>query len=293
MLLSFLKKSHGSSDVSEAPRKITLRRKEHSELKVKSADGGRKTVNIQVKKKRTYVKKDPELEAKEAELKAGEEAERLAALEVERLAEQQAKQEQLEAEQKRKEEAKRQAELKKAAEQEQKKAQAEQDPEKAEKERLEKELAERRQAELEAKRVAAEEKARRQTALEAERIAKLAPVQQKSALDEPDNKLEEEHHTHTKKLRRLIGLSKVLQRRIWSAKPSVASPSVQRRSKKRAVALNAAEKAEVGRKPASNCSMRFLSRRHLLSVRLLFLRPLRWQSWHRKCQLKVLKLLKF
>ncbi|AKP72447.1 Translation initiation factor IF-2 [Piscirickettsia salmonis] len=200
MLLSFLKKSHGSSDVSEAPRKITLRRKEHSELKVKSADGGRKTVNIQVKKKRTYVKKDPELEAKEAELKAGEEAERLAALEVERLAEQQAKQEQLEAEQKRKEEAKRQAELKKAAEQEQKKAQAEQDPEKAEKERLEKELAERRQAELEAKRVAAEEKARRQTALEAERIAKLAPVQQKSALDEPDNKLEEEHHTHTKKV---------------------------------------------------------------------------------------------
>ncbi|ODN42889.1 translation initiation factor IF-2 [Piscirickettsia litoralis] len=198
-LLSFLKKSHGTT-TGEAPRKITLRRKEHSELKVKSADGGRKTVNIQVKKKRTYVKKDPDLEAKEAELKAREEAERQAAIEAERVAAEKAKREQIEAEQKRKAEAKRQAELKKAAEQEKKKAQEKQDPEKAEKERLERELAERREAELEAKRVAAEEEARRQTALEAERIAKQTQGQKAVEEEKVDASAEEEHHVHTKKV---------------------------------------------------------------------------------------------
>ncbi len=55
-LLSFLKSSHG--DASEAPRKITLKRKTTTTLKA----GNRKTVNVEVRKKRTYVKRDPELE---------------------------------------------------------------------------------------------------------------------------------------------------------------------------------------------------------------------------------------
>ncbi|EGG29281.1 Translation initiation factor 2 [Aequoribacter fuscus] len=63
-LLQFLKRSHGEPDA--APRKITLKRKTLSTLKT-SGSGGRKTVNVEVRKKRTYVKREelePEVEAK-------------------------------------------------------------------------------------------------------------------------------------------------------------------------------------------------------------------------------------
>ena len=55
-LLSFLKTSHGES--TAAPKKITLKRKTLSTLKT-SGSQGRKTVNVEVRKKRTYVKRDP------------------------------------------------------------------------------------------------------------------------------------------------------------------------------------------------------------------------------------------
>ena len=63
-LLTFLRKSHGKRedtplDVSE-PKKITLRRKSHSELKVPTGTGrtaGTKTVAVEVRRKRTYVKR--------------------------------------------------------------------------------------------------------------------------------------------------------------------------------------------------------------------------------------------
>ncbi|GAA6167612.1 translation initiation factor IF-2 [Sessilibacter corallicola] len=51
-LLSFLKSSHG--EASEAPRKITLKRKTTTTLKT----GNKKTVNVEVRKKRTYVKRN-------------------------------------------------------------------------------------------------------------------------------------------------------------------------------------------------------------------------------------------
>jgi translation initiation factor IF-2 len=70
-LLTFLKRSHGES--TEGPRKITLKRKTISTLKTGSG-AGKKTVNIEVRKKRTYVKRDPTELAAEAE-----EAARLAA----------------------------------------------------------------------------------------------------------------------------------------------------------------------------------------------------------------------
>jgi len=71
ILLSFLKSSHG--ETTEAPKKITLKRKTLSTLKT-SGTQGRKTVNVEVRKKRTYVKRDPsELVAEAAE------AEKLAA----------------------------------------------------------------------------------------------------------------------------------------------------------------------------------------------------------------------
>ncbi len=54
-LLTFLKRSHGES--TDVPRKITLKRKTISTLKTGSG-AGKKTVNIEVRKKRTYMKRD-------------------------------------------------------------------------------------------------------------------------------------------------------------------------------------------------------------------------------------------
>ena len=94
-LLAFLKKSHGEADAE--PKKITLKRKVTTTLK--TGQGGKKAVNIEVRKKRTYVKREEvdvaaekarqEEEAriaaeKEAALKAQAEAEKAAAEEAER-----------------------------------------------------------------------------------------------------------------------------------------------------------------------------------------------------------------
>lgn len=53
-LLAYLKRSHGES--TAAPKKITLKRKSVSTLRAGSA--GKRTVNVEVRKKRTYVKRD-------------------------------------------------------------------------------------------------------------------------------------------------------------------------------------------------------------------------------------------
>lgn len=100
-LLNHLKESHGGK--ASEPGKITLKRRTTTKLK---AGAGKKTVNIEVRKKRTYVKR-PEVDqaAEEAKKKAEEEAK-------------------LQAEQ----EAKRQAEAKRKAEEQ--KAQAEAAPQK-------------------------------------------------------------------------------------------------------------------------------------------------------------------
>ena len=62
-LLAFLKRSHGESEA--APKRITLKRKTLSTLRT-SGSQGRKTVNVEVRKKRTYVKRDPNQLAAEA-----------------------------------------------------------------------------------------------------------------------------------------------------------------------------------------------------------------------------------
>lgn len=63
-LLAFLKTSHGES--SAAPKKITLKRKTTTTLKTGSGSG-RKTVNVEVRKKRTYIKRDPSVADKPEE----------------------------------------------------------------------------------------------------------------------------------------------------------------------------------------------------------------------------------
>lgn len=65
-LLAYLKRSHGES--TKAPKKITLKRKTISTLKTAGSQGkGKKTVAVEVRKKRTYVKRDAE-ESSEAEV---------------------------------------------------------------------------------------------------------------------------------------------------------------------------------------------------------------------------------
>src|SRR3954470_2625557 len=56
-LLAFLKTSHG--EATGEPKKITLQRKTTTTIKTGSG-AARKTVNVEVRKKRTYVKRDDE-----------------------------------------------------------------------------------------------------------------------------------------------------------------------------------------------------------------------------------------
>ncbi|MDX1443538.1 MAG: translation initiation factor IF-2 [Gammaproteobacteria bacterium] len=165
-LLTYLRRSHGKQEGGEdGGGKITLRRRSVGELRLGGDRGKSKTVSIEVRKKRTYVKRTV-LEEQEAQRKAEEEAKR-AEEEAKIRAEQEAK----EAEQRAKEEAEQKAreeeERKKAEEESAKRA----DEEKAEKakqvdaeeedakkraeeERARKEEEERRKAEEEAKRQA-------------------------------------------------------------------------------------------------------------------------------------------
>jgi translation initiation factor IF-2 len=58
-LLTHLRRSHGSEAESDgAPRKITLKRKTQSELKLASAQGRARTVNVEVRRTRNYIKRD-------------------------------------------------------------------------------------------------------------------------------------------------------------------------------------------------------------------------------------------
>ncbi|MGS0727459.1 translation initiation factor IF-2 associated domain-containing protein, partial [Shewanella sp. 0m-11] len=68
-LLDFLKKQHGGD---AAPTKMTLQRKSVSTLSVAGSGGQSKDVKVEVRKKRTFVKRD---EAAEAELAAAAKAE--------------------------------------------------------------------------------------------------------------------------------------------------------------------------------------------------------------------------
>ncbi len=55
-LLAYLQRNHGAATPTAASKQITLKRKSVSEIKVKSSQGRAKTVSVEVRKKRTYVK---------------------------------------------------------------------------------------------------------------------------------------------------------------------------------------------------------------------------------------------
>jgi translation initiation factor IF-2 len=62
-LLEYLRKSHGSA---EAKNKITLTRKQTSEIKKADSSGKARTIQVEVRKKRVFVKRDPSEAAAEA-----------------------------------------------------------------------------------------------------------------------------------------------------------------------------------------------------------------------------------
>src|SRR5690606_11061145 len=97
-LLTYLRRSHGRDEAGEG-RKITLKRRSVTELKLGAGQGKAKTVSVEVRKKRTYVKRSV-LEEQEAARKAEEQAKREAeeaALRAQQEAEGRARQQQEEA----------------------------------------------------------------------------------------------------------------------------------------------------------------------------------------------------
>jgi translation initiation factor IF-2 len=84
-LLTHLRNSHGEGGAGE-PRKITLKRRTVSEIKLNGIQGRAKTVSVEVRKKRTYVKRSAVLE-EEAKRRSEEEAAQQAELELKRAEE--------------------------------------------------------------------------------------------------------------------------------------------------------------------------------------------------------------
>lgn len=140
-LLTHLRRSHGQSEASAgdpAPRRITLKRKALSELRLSGAQGRSRTVSVEVRSKRTYIKRDV------LEEQAQQEQEELDRVRLE--AEERVEAEKLEVQ-------------RLAAEKEQAEKQEEQDRQKAEQARADAEV-EARKATEQAAAVAAEERTR-------------------------------------------------------------------------------------------------------------------------------------
>ena len=91
-LLTHLRKTHGRKDAGEsAPRRITLKRKSQSELKLASGQGRARTINVEVRQKRTYIKRDvleEQARKQQEELDSHRRAEEEARTAVEREAQQ-------------------------------------------------------------------------------------------------------------------------------------------------------------------------------------------------------------
>ena len=169
-LLTHLRKTHGRKDAGEsAPRRITLNRKSNSELKLASGQGRARTINVEVRQKRTYIKRDvleeqarkqqEELDAvKRAEEEARTAAERAEQEEREKIAA--AERARLEAEQREAEERKRHEEEQKRAAEATETAKARADEERRKAQQSEKET----QARVDAER--ARQKAKRERMVE-------------------------------------------------------------------------------------------------------------------------------
>ena len=69
LLLNHLRGSHGTkSTASSAPKKLTINRRSQSELKLSGSFGRTRTVTVEVRKKRTYLKKETLIDQAKEEL---------------------------------------------------------------------------------------------------------------------------------------------------------------------------------------------------------------------------------
>jgi len=106
-LLTHLRRAHGSEDAGSdgAPRKITLKRKTQSELKLASNQGRARTVSVEVRRTRNYIKRDvlqEQARAQQDEIDhRRREAEEAARAETERAENERRERERLEAENRR------------------------------------------------------------------------------------------------------------------------------------------------------------------------------------------------
>ncbi|MGD8345995.1 MAG: translation initiation factor IF-2 [Lysobacterales bacterium] len=178
-LLAHLRASHGKRESdATAPRKVTLKRKSVSELRV-SGSGPRaatRTVNVEVRKKRTYVKREVVQEQIGTDDSDREEARRiLEESRMQREAEEKARTEAAQAARRQKEEAERKAleEAKLKAEEEEARKAAEEAERMAEEERAKAEE-EARKAEEERNRKLAEDAQARRREREKEKEARKA-----------------------------------------------------------------------------------------------------------------------
>ena len=165
-LLSHLRKSHGARDAgAAAPKKITLRRKSQSELRLSGNQGRSRTVNVEVRRKRTYIKRDvleEEARKQQEELDSKRQEEEDARLEKERA--EQERKDALDRERVAREQAEAEAEARKRAEDDARRKAADDE-------------ARRRIAEDEAKEKAAQERAARdRKRQESERARRPAPA---------------------------------------------------------------------------------------------------------------------
>jgi translation initiation factor IF-2 len=148
-LLSYLRKSHGrdAAEVGAAgPRKITLKRKTQSEIKVGAARGSARTVSVEVRAKRTYVNRG----VLEEKAKAAQEVER----------------------------AREELEAKERQEAEARIREAEEAKRRAEEEKLQQEqLAQKARLETEAQRRAEDTAARPEAVAEKPKVAEVRPAQ--------------------------------------------------------------------------------------------------------------------
>ncbi|WP_137166726.1 translation initiation factor IF-2 [Salinimonas lutimaris] len=194
VLLDHLSKQHGNEGGNNEPTRMTLKRKTTSTLSV----GKSKSVKVEVRKKRTYVKRsevDDQKRKEEEEARLQKEAEEKAvaeAAEAKRLAEEKARQE---AEAKQAAEAAAKAEQEKAAQQQTASTEAEPEPERelTEEEKAEAEAARQEEERL---RQAQEKEAQKKYEEEAKRAAeearKLAEENERRWKEEEERRKREE-----------------------------------------------------------------------------------------------------
>ncbi|WP_294609841.1 translation initiation factor IF-2 [uncultured Gilliamella sp.] len=187
----------------QGPTKLTLQRKTHSTLNVSSGGGKSKEIKVEVRKKRTFVKRDPaELIAEQEKEKARQEAEQKAKQEAELKARQDAEEKEKLAAEKAKKRQETQAK-KRAQEEKEKQAQVQEqqvDP-KVKKAQEEKARLEAEAQEIKRK---AEEENRRKLEADAKRMAEEARklAEQYSDVDDNEHSDDEDYHVTTSKYAR-------------------------------------------------------------------------------------------